>query len=312
MRDKNIKSYEYKVGNRFLISQKEKEYMKRFIEKISKENNFKNHSSRNFTKIEENHDVLIYLDETGDISMTYDINSENINKYLGFIQTIADYRLQNFGVIYKTTDDVNREEELESIENKTKEEARELLRLKLIFQPRELKLFDEYVDISKDYIDIGREYGMYKKFNKLSNFEEYHFVMNGVKCSSMEGFLQSLKFKDEEEQKEVCLLVGKQAKFKGQNKKWYADNHTLYWKGKSIDRYSMDYIKLVAKAYNRLWYQNKGYRELLSSTNKTIAHTLGNKNMSYTVLTEEEFTNNLNRLRKENIENYKFDESEII
>ena len=54
----------------------------------------------------------------------------------------------------------------------------------------------------------------------LSNFAPHQFIIDGVECNSMEEFLQSLKFKDVDMQKAVCLLVGKAAKFKGKKKKW--------------------------------------------------------------------------------------------
>lgn len=56
--------------------------------------------------------------------------------------------------------------------------------------------------------------------NSLSNFAPHHFVFDDVQCNSMEGFLQSLKFKDPETQKHVCLKVEIKAKGKGRKKKW--------------------------------------------------------------------------------------------
>lgn len=54
--------------------------------------------------------------------------------------------------------------------------------------------------------------------SSLSNFAPNPFVIDGVKCSSMEGFLQSLKYNNIDMQKHFCTLVGKQAKFKGKHK----------------------------------------------------------------------------------------------
>lgn len=54
----------------------------------------------------------------------------------------------------------------------------------------------------------------------LYNFSPHPFIIDGVECASMEGFLQSLKFKNPDMQIEVCKLVGKAAKFKGGKKKW--------------------------------------------------------------------------------------------
>ena len=55
----------------------------------------------------------------------------------------------------------------------------------------------------------------------LSNFSPHPFEIDGIQCNSMEGFLQSLKFSNPEMQKEVCKMVGKQAKFKRKKKKWW-------------------------------------------------------------------------------------------
>ena len=77
------------------------------------------------------------------------------------------------------------------------------------------------------------------------------FGIDGIDCNSMEGFLQSLKFENQDIQKEVCKLVGKQAKFKGKKKKWWR-TQTLYWQGKAMKRYSDEYQELLTKAYNCL------------------------------------------------------------
>ena len=74
----------------------------------------------------------------------------------------------------------------------------------------------------------------------LSNFAPHPFVIDGVECNSMEGFLQSLKFSNPEMQKEVCKLVGKAAKFKGKKKKWWR-TQTLWWQGVEIARSSEEY-----------------------------------------------------------------------
>ena len=61
----------------------------------------------------------------------------------------------------------------------------------------------------------------------LSNFAPHPFVLDGIEIASMEGFLQSLKFKNVDMQKYVCTLVGKAAKYKGKDKKWW-QTQTLY------------------------------------------------------------------------------------
>lgn len=48
--------------------------------------------------------------------------------------------------------------------------------------------------------------------NMLSNLYPHAFEMDGVKCASMEGFLQALKYEDDETQKDICALSGKETK----------------------------------------------------------------------------------------------------
>lgn len=130
----------------------------------------------------------------------------------------------------------------------------------------------------------------------LSNFAPHPFIIDGIECNSMEGFLQSLKFKDEEVQKVVCKMVGKQAKFKGKKKKWYRDQ-ILYWKGKPIKRDSEEYQNLLDKAFNELG-KNTGFQKaLLSTGNSTLTHSIGKNKITETVLTVKEFISRLYRLR---------------
>ena len=144
-------------------------------------------------------------------------------------------------------------------------------------------------------MDIGSE----NKYpaSSLSNFSPHPFVLDGVECASMEGFLQSLKFKNPDMQKEVCKLVGKAAKFKGKKKKWWRDQ-ILYWKGKEYKRDSQEYQELLTRAYDAL-FENEGFRKALEATNNaTLTHSLGSRDIHRTVLTEREFISQLNRLRK--------------
>ena len=62
-------------------------------------------------------------------------------------------------------------------------------------------------------MDIGSKCGYPN--GTLSNFTPHPFVIDGVECASMEGFLQSLKFSSIEMQEYVCSLVGIKAKNKG-------------------------------------------------------------------------------------------------
>ena len=130
----------------------------------------------------------------------------------------------------------------------------------------------------------------------LSNFAPHPFVIDGVECNSMEGFLQSLKFKDPAMQVEVCKLVGKAAKFKGKTKKWWK-TQTLFWQGQEFKRDSQEYQDLLDRAFDAL-AENASFQKALLATGKaTLTHTIGKTNSSETVLTRAEFCSRLLKIR---------------
>jgi len=130
----------------------------------------------------------------------------------------------------------------------------------------------------------------------LSNFAPHPFVLDSVSCNSMEGFLQSLKFENEDMQKYVCTLVGLQAKYKGKKKNWWTKQE-LYWQGVAIPRKSPEYQTLLDRAYDAL-SQNTGFAKALVSTqNATLTHEMGKSDQSHTVLTKQEFCSRLTKIR---------------
>ena len=132
----------------------------------------------------------------------------------------------------------------------------------------------------------------------LSNFSPHPFTLDDVEISSMEGFLQSLKFKSPEMQVEVCKLVGRAAKMKGANKKWQT-KQVLYWRGEEIKRDSDEYQELLDRAYNAMYEQSQSFRKALaSSVGATLTHSMGKSKKNETVLTTQEFCSRLTILRE--------------
>lgn len=143
-------------------------------------------------------------------------------------------------------------------------------------------------------MDIGSGNGY--PSSALSNFAPHPFIIDGVECASMEGFLQSLKFESVDMQKYVCTLVGKAAKKKGRNKNW-RQKQELYWKGKIYKRDSDEYQNLLNRAYNKL-SENTGFQKALQATNGCVLeHSIGKSKSSETVLTKQEFCSRLTYLR---------------
>ena len=156
-----------------------------------------------------------------------------------------------------------------------------------------------YDDIRPEYfneIDISSHSP--HPIDLLSNFASHPFVLDGVTINSMEGFLQSLKFRRKSKQKSVCLLTGAEAKKAGKNAVcWRAFKH-LYWNGKRINRFSDKYTALINRAYLQMSKENPSFCEALKETaDYSLAHSIGKQYKDETVLTETEFINNLNMIR---------------
>jgi len=144
-------------------------------------------------------------------------------------------------------------------------------------------------------MDIGSKCGY--PASSLSNFSPHPFVIDGITCNSMEGFLQSLKYESLDMQEYVCSLVGFAAKKKGSKKNWKT-SQTLYWRGVPYKRDSKEYQELLDRAYFEL-SKNEGFQKALLATNdSSITHSIGKNKINDTVLTEREFCSRLIKTRE--------------
>ena len=145
-------------------------------------------------------------------------------------------------------------------------------------------------------MDIGSGKGY--PHSKLSNFAPNPFKIDGVRCASMEGFLQSLKFDKEHIEEEVCKMVGKQAKFRGKkrNKAWKS-RQTLWWRGIAYKRDSDEYQELLDRAYKAFSKNRKFMKALKSTMKSSLKHSIGSSKIKDTVITEREFCSRLEKLR---------------
>jgi len=130
----------------------------------------------------------------------------------------------------------------------------------------------------------------------LSNLCSNGFRFDGMVCGSMEGFLQSLKQKDKDKQRQICQMKGKNAK-KMTSTGWQTDQ-IIWWKGNPIDRQSADYYSFVSAAYLTMFEQNERFRTTLMSTRgMRLFHSRGEQNPFKTILTEQELCQILTNLR---------------
>ncbi len=135
----------------------------------------------------------------------------------------------------------------------------------------------------------------------LSNFYPNEFEFDGVKCASMEGFLQSLKFKNKSRQIKVCSLVGIDAKNAGKRKWLWKFTGNIYWQGKKIKRDSGEYKNLLFRVYRALLKNETFAKAIEDSYWCKYTHSIGKRNNRKTILTEEEFIWILNKMRSEHI-----------
>lgn len=140
----------------------------------------------------------------------------------------------------------------------------------------------------------------------LSNFYHNSFVIDGVSCKSMEGFIQSLKCSGPNEQIRVCKMRGKRAKQFGQktknNSHYDFIKNGVFWNGVTYDRMTDEYQGLIRRAYRAMYEQSPKFREALADTgNKKLFHSIGKTNPRETILTENELCSILTELRNINI-----------
>ena len=132
----------------------------------------------------------------------------------------------------------------------------------------------------------------------LSNFAGYSFVLDDVKCGSMEGWLQSLKHEDLEGQEIIAGLVGYKAYKVGQIGNDWRDTQTLWWRGKPYERTSRQYHALLERGYDACFDQNKAFQDNLFQTGADVlTHVIGHHDPKLSVLTEWEYIYNMYRLR---------------
>ena len=131
----------------------------------------------------------------------------------------------------------------------------------------------------------------------LSNFAPHPFTFRGHEVSSMEGFLQGLKFKSSEMQLEIFKKVGIGAKRAGSRKNWQG-TQTLWFQGEPIKRDSQEYQDILDEAYNAMFDQNtKAKKALMATQNATLKHSIGRHKVNETVLTRSEFCGRLMKIR---------------
>lgn len=113
--------------------------------------------------------------------------------------------------------------------------------------------------------------------NMLSNFAHTPFVLDGIKCTCSESFIQSLKFSNVSEQKLFCSLQGQQAWEQGSRateKVFSAEK--VWWLGKPYSLHSSEHFALVKRGLLAKFMQSsEACDALMASGNAKLTHDYG-------------------------------------
>lgn len=132
----------------------------------------------------------------------------------------------------------------------------------------------------------------------LSNFYPHEFEFDGVRCGSMEGFLQAIKTPDLKRQEMVCALSRREAKLRSTDT-WKKEQN-VYWRGRVYNRHGNHFQFLLRRAYRAMLAQCPKFREALVATgHRRLCHTIGRSDPRDTILTESELTAILTELREQ-------------
>lgn len=151
---------------------------------------------------------------------------------------------------------------------------------------------------TNDFLNIG--YNSKNSLSKmLSNLYPTSFKFKGKKVASIEGVLQSLKYKDKKIQNTILKYYGLDAYHsRGANSTdFWGENGMLFWQGKPLNRHSEHYQTFIDELYICASKNPLYKKALLSTQNKYLLHHIGKDDASQTVLTRFEFEQRLNTLR---------------
>lgn len=144
-------------------------------------------------------------------------------------------------------------------------------------------------------MDIGNGKG--PSFSQLSTNALHNFAIDGVHCSSLESFIQSLKFEKATQAASVCADKPKVAKERGKKLLNWGAKGCVYWKGEAIARGSHQHIALLEGALNEVARQCPAFKVALVDTGNTTLTCAGKSHESDTPVTEAEFCKALTRVR---------------
>lgn len=131
---------------------------------------------------------------------------------------------------------------------------------------------------------------------RLSNLFPYPFIYDGIGYASMEAFFGTIRTPDEQKKKNMLDKSGFLVWGLGHQSDWKV-RQVVYYKGREIDRHSVEYDELINGAFDAL-FGNYDFRNALrESAGCKLMHSIGKSDKRKTLLTKREFVSQLYRLR---------------
>lgn len=133
--------------------------------------------------------------------------------------------------------------------------------------------------------------------SQLSTMANHTFVIDDVKCTSLESFIQSLKF----ERATQCISVAgdkaKTAKERGKKQFNWCSNGHVHWKGQPMDRDSALYWHFLEHVFMEVAKQSSSFATALIESGDLEFTCIGKSLPSETPITEKEYVRLMNKTR---------------
>lgn len=116
----------------------------------------------------------------------------------------------------------------------------------------------------------------------LSNLSPHGFILDGVRCGSVEGFIQGIKLPPDDPRREETLAAHGFAAWK---MRVHAKGEFVWWNGMTITYRSPEHAALIRRAIEAKFAQNPDALEALKATRGlTIIHETGHPESPTTTL----------------------------
>lgn len=133
--------------------------------------------------------------------------------------------------------------------------------------------------------------------SQLCSDSLHPFELDGVKCASIDSFVQGLKFEKASQQASVCKEAPKAARERGKKAMDWKNGQVLWWKGQALERRSTEQRELLQRAVSQAANQCPAFRDALVHTGTMVLDCSAQSKEFDTPVTEAEYCAALSSVR---------------